>query len=87
MLTGRNECGNIQVFKKLNITKGEAMRSNIKVIREKLGMSQEELAAKAGVSRVTLSCLETGTAEAASTKTLLKIATALDATIEEVFSF
>lgn len=63
------------------------MRSNIKTIREKMGMSQEELAAKAGISRVTLSFLETGTAEAASTKTLLKIATALDTPIEEVFIF
>lgn len=63
------------------------MRSNIKTIREKMGMSQEELAVKAGISRVTLSCLETGTAESASTKTLLKIATALNTPIEEVFIF
>lgn len=63
------------------------MRSNIKTIREKMGMSQEELAVKAGISRVTLSCLETGAAESASTKTLLKIATALNTPIEEVFIF
>lgn len=63
------------------------MKSKIREIREELGMTQEDLAEKAGVSRVTLSGLETGTAETASTKTMLKISTALGHTVGEVFSF
>lgn len=63
------------------------MRSRIKELRERLGMSQEELANKAGISRVTLSGLETGTVEVASTKTLFKIAAALNSSVDEVFIF
>ena len=63
------------------------MKSRIKEIRESLGMTQEDLARKAEVSRVTLSGLETGTTEAASTKTLLKISMALNKPVDEVFYF
>lgn len=63
------------------------MQSRIKELRERLGMSQEELANKAGISRVTLSGLETGTVESTSTKTLFKIAAALNSSVDEVFIF
>lgn len=63
------------------------MKSNIKALRDQMGMTQEELADKAGISRVTLSGLENGTLESASTKTLLKVANALNSSVDSVFIF
>lgn len=57
----------------------------IKVIRESLSMTQEELAAKSGVSRGTISALENGMERTTTTKTLLKIANALGVTIDRLF--
>lgn len=57
----------------------------VKLRRESLGMSQEELAAKAGVSRQTISYLETGAKTALST-TLIKVADALDTTVDELIA-
>ena len=57
----------------------------IKVIRESLSMTQEELAAKSGVSRGTISALENGMERTTTTKTLLKIANALGVTIDRRF--
>jgi len=61
------------------------MGYKIKDIRESLGLTQEELAEKSGVSRGTISALENGTARATTTKTLLKIASALDTTVDQFF--
>ena len=57
----------------------------IKTLREERGMTQEELAQKAGISRTTLSCLESGAAEVASTKTLSRLAEALNVSVRDIF--
>lgn len=57
----------------------------IKMYREKLGLSQEELAKKSGVSRTIISELETGKRSVTSTETLLKISKALNKKIKDIF--
>jgi DNA-binding XRE family transcriptional regulator len=61
------------------------MGYKIKEAREELKMTQEELAAKSGVSRTTISNLENGSTRATSTQTLLKIAKALGKTVDQIF--
>lgn len=61
------------------------MGYKIREIREQKNMTQEELAEKSGVSRVTISMLENQIDRATSTKTLLKIAEALDTTVDQIF--
>lgn len=61
------------------------MGYKIKEIREEREMTQEELSKKSGVSRGTISALENGTVRATTTKTLLKIAAALDTSIDQIF--
>ena len=48
-------------------------------------MTQEELAAKSNVSRGTIALLETKPDFSTTTKTLLKIATALETTVDAIF--
>ena len=48
-------------------------------------MSQQELAEKSGVSRATLSGLENGKIEVTTTETLIKIATALEKKVSDIF--
>lgn len=50
-------------------------------------MTQEELADKSGVCRSTISALENDTAMATTTKTLVKIAKALDSTVDQLFIY
>ncbi len=61
------------------------MGYRIKEVRESLDMTQEELASKSGVSRGTIWALESGRQKTTSTKTLAKIASALETTIGEIF--
>ena len=61
------------------------MGHKLKEFRRERKMSQEELAALSGVSRQTISSIENDGAEAATTKTLVKIAEALDTTVGELF--
>lgn len=61
------------------------MGYKIKEVREARGLSQEELAARSGVSRVTISGLENGIERATTTKTLVKIARALGVTVDQIF--
>lgn len=51
--------------------------NKLKKLREKRKLTQEELANKAGVSRVTISNLENGTYENINLSTLRKLASAL----------
>ena len=60
---------------------GEKIRSR----RETLNMTQEELAAKSGVSRQTISAIENGTRDNIMTVTLAAIARALDTTVDSFF--
>ena len=61
------------------------MGYKIKEIRESLRMTQEELAEKSGVSRVTISAMENGVERNTTSKTLLSIARALGVTIDQIF--
>lgn len=61
------------------------MGYKIKEKREALKMTQEELAAKSGVSRGTICALESGEEKNTSTTTLCKLAKALDTTVEQIF--
>lgn len=61
------------------------MGYKIKEARQEKNMSQEELALKSGVSRATISALENGTERYVMTGTLVKLAKALDTTIDKIF--
>ena len=61
------------------------MRYMVKEIREELGVSQEALAKKAGVSRTIISGLESGKIKETSTVTLSKIASALGKRVGDIF--
>ena len=61
------------------------MGYKIKEMREKQGISQEELSKRSNVSRVTISQLENDESKNASVKTLLKIAKALNAPLDAIF--
>ncbi len=61
------------------------MKNRIKRIRNSLGLSQDALAQKAGVSRPFLSTIETGSA-VPTVKNAIKIAEALGVTVDELFA-
>lgn len=61
------------------------MEYKIKTYREQMRMSQQELAALSGVSRATISGLESGTLTVTTTETLIKIAKALDKKVSDIF--
>jgi DNA-binding XRE family transcriptional regulator len=61
------------------------MGNAIRERREEMKMTQEELAQKAGVSRQTISSLETGKNENVLMSTLTAIAMALDTTVGKIF--
>lgn len=61
------------------------MGYKIKEVREGKNMTQDELSKKSGVSRGTISALENGTSRSTTTKTLTKIARALDTTVDALF--
>ena len=61
------------------------MGCRIRERRELLRMSQEDLSMKSGVSRQTISGLENTPGKNVSTKTLEKIAAALEITVGELF--
>lgn len=65
--------------------KEEVMRYRIKEFREKLKMSQNELAKKAKVSRTIISGLENGTITVTTTETLLKLSIALECKVTDIF--
>lgn len=59
----------------------------LKLSRIKRGLTQEELSKKAGVSRITISNIETGKVDIMKIQfgILIKIAKALDSSLEELF--
>ena len=61
------------------------MFRNIREMRKSKGMTQAELASASGVSRLTISELETGKLTNARSKTLLALANALGCTIDDLF--
>ena len=59
----------------------------LKEVRESVGLSQEKLAEKSGVSRTTISLLESGKeGTTTTTGTLLKLASALNCTVGDIFA-
>lgn len=63
------------------------MEIRLKQVRELKGMTQEELADKANISRQTIVNLESGGVVTTSTKTMLKIAKALNVKVTDIFLF
>lgn len=61
------------------------MGYKIKELREAMKMTQEELAEKSGVSRGTISALENGIDRTTTSKKLVKLAQALDTTVDRIF--
>lgn len=61
------------------------MEYRIRFYREELNLSQQELAVKSGVSRATISGLESGSITVTTTDTLIKIATALGKRVSDIF--
>lgn len=61
------------------------MGYRIREIRKEKKMTQEELGKKANVSRAVISDLETGKKTVTSTKTLSKIAAALECSVTDIF--
>lgn len=61
------------------------MGYRIKELREEMHMTQDELARKAGISRTTIVFLENDEARTTTTKTLFKIANALNTTVDNLF--
>ena len=62
------------------------MRYRIKELREERGMTQQELAEKSGVSRTIVSKMENDEEPQTYTKTLLRLADALNVTVNDLFS-
>ena len=61
------------------------MGVKVREYRQKLLMTQKDLADKSKVSRATISALENGALTNVTISTLMKIADALGATVEEIF--
>lgn len=61
------------------------MGYKIKEIRESKHMTQDELAQKSGISRVTISAMENGAERNTTSRTLVKLAEALGVTIDQIF--
>ncbi len=61
------------------------MKNILKTIREKEGLSQEELSRKSHVSRTTISELENGKTDVITNITLERIAEALNRKITDIF--
>lgn len=60
---------------------------HVKEARKDKGLSQEELANKAGISRVTLSKIESGEDVTVTSETMLSLAKALDTTVDGIIFF
>ena len=59
---------------------------NLKFLRTKAGLTQEQLAQKAGVSRVTIALLESGKTREVKSSTIIKLADALNIDIDTLLS-
>ncbi len=61
------------------------MKNKLKEYREKLGLTQEKLAEKSSVSRQTISSIENGILTNIESKTMFKLANALNCDIGDIF--
>ena len=62
------------------------MTNRLKEIRERRGMSASELMRRSGISRATIWKLEMNASQAYTTRTMEKLAQALDVPASEIFS-
>ncbi|CAI3536060.1 MAG: helix-turn-helix transcriptional regulator [Clostridium neonatale] len=58
---------------------------NVKLARIKAGLTQKQLAAKVGLSNVTIVKIERGNYDSLTRASMIKIATALNSTVAELF--
>lgn len=61
------------------------MQYKVKEARQEQRMTQEELSTRSGVSRATISGLESGEIRVAKTDTLIKLANALNKSVGDIF--
>jgi len=66
------------------MTSGKTISENIKRLRTKLGLTQDDLAKKADIKYTTLMKVESGTVNKPSVQTMAKIAIALGVSIEDL---
>jgi len=66
------------------MTSGKIISGNIKKMRAKLGLTQDDLAKKADVKYTTLMKVESGVVNKPSVQTMAKIAKALGVSIEDL---
>ena len=66
------------------MTSGKTISENIKKMRAKLGLTQDDLAKKADVKYTTLMKVESGTVNKPSVQTMAQITKALDVSIEDL---
>ena len=59
--------------------------NKLRQARKQMGLTQKELAEKAGISRVTISGLESGRIVVMKTSTMAKIADAMQKSVKEIF--
>ncbi len=63
------------------------MECKLKILRKNKGLTQAELAEISGVSRITINRLETGVLQETTSGTLIKLAKALDAKLDDILVF
>ena len=61
------------------------VNNNLSGVRKNKGLTQKRLAEKSGISRVTIANIERGAVTDLKVSTMLKLANALGATVEEIF--
>ena len=66
------------------MTSGKTISENIRKIRAKLGLTQDDLAKKADIKYTTLMKVESGSVNKPSVQTMDKIAKALGVSIEDL---
>ncbi len=66
------------------MTSGKVISANIKRLRAKLGLTQDDLAKKADIKYTTLMKVESGAVNHPSVQTMSKIAKALGVSIEDL---
>jgi len=69
---------------KLYLTSGKTISENIKRLRNKLGITQDDLAKKADIKYTTLMKVESGAVNKPNVQTMAKIAKALGVFIEDL---
>ncbi|OIO49250.1 MAG: hypothetical protein AUJ36_02655 [Parcubacteria group bacterium CG1_02_41_26] len=66
------------------MTSGKVISENIKKLRSKIGLTQDDLAKKADIKYTTLMKVESGVVNKPSVQTMAKIAKALNVSIEDL---